>query len=94
MFGISAYAQAPFASLGENTVVVALTGVVATGAVGTVEVAKAFALTGVEATGAVGSVTVEITVAITGVSATGSVGTVVQSSSVELVFYPTQTLVL
>jgi hypothetical protein len=34
MFGISAYAQSPYAALGENVVVVALTGVAATGNVG------------------------------------------------------------
>jgi len=36
MFGISAFAEAPFASLAGQTVVVALTGVQASGAVGTV----------------------------------------------------------
>ena len=56
MFGISAFAQAPFAALGENVVIVALTGVSASGAVGSVEPAKSFALTGVSATGDVGTV--------------------------------------
>jgi hypothetical protein len=40
MFGISAYAQSPYAALGENVVVVALTGVAATGNVGTVVAGK------------------------------------------------------
>jgi hypothetical protein len=51
MFGISAYAQSPYAALGENVVVVALTGVAATGNVGTVLGGQT--LTGVAATGSV-----------------------------------------
>jgi hypothetical protein len=56
MFGISAYAQSPYAALGENVVVVALTGVAATGNVGSVAEVSAVALSGVSATGNVGTV--------------------------------------
>ena len=56
MFGIAAFAEAPFASLSGQTVVVALTGVQASGAVGTVTEVNSVALTGVVAAGAVGSV--------------------------------------
>ena len=61
MFGISAFAEAPFASLAGQTVVVAITGVEASGAVGTVGYMPfaTAALTGVEAVGAVGDVTEE-----------------------------------
>jgi hypothetical protein len=60
---------------------VSITGVEATGAVGTVSISALgnVSLTGVEATGAVGTVTVSaggISVPVTGVEATGAVGTV------------------
>ena len=78
MFGIAAFAEAPFASLSGQTVVVALTGVQASGAVGTVVSSQVFsaAITGVAATGAVGTVGANCTVALTGVQAAGQVGTV------------------
>ncbi len=74
MFGISAFAQAPFAALGENVTVVALSGVSASGSVGTVLGGQV--LTGVTASGVVGSVEGSSTVALSGVAASGSVGTV------------------
>lgn len=82
MFGISAFAEAPFASLAGQTIIVALTGVQASGAVGTVTEDSSVALTGVEAAGAVGTVTVgERALALTGVEAIGAVGTVIGISS-------------
>jgi hypothetical protein len=92
MFGISAFAAAPFASLSDVNVIVALTGVQATGATGTVAAPRSFALTGIQATGAVGTVQKELgivaygqvgtvsanrSVALTGVSGTGSTGTLI-----------------
>ena len=75
MFGISAFAEAPFASLAGQTVVVALTGVQASGAVGTVAVGdRSIDLTGVSATGEVGTAAPVIAVEISGVLAAGSVG--------------------
>ena len=59
--------------VGERTV--ALTGVGATGAVGTVSDTDADPLTGNAATGAVGTATPGTTIALTGVQATGQVGT-------------------
>ena len=82
MFGISAFAQAPFAALGENVVVVALTGVSASGNVGSVLSGQE--LTGVSASGAVGSVTGSSTVALSGVAASGFVGSVTAASTVAL----------
>ena len=85
MFGISAFAEAPFASLAGQTVVVAITGVQASGAVGTViyEIVTTAAITGVQASGAVGTVTYQLLVvaAITGVEASGAVGGVVETNS-------------
>ena len=58
MFGISAFSQSPFSALGESAAVsAALTGVSATGGVGSVTATTTVALTGVSATGNVGSVT-------------------------------------
>lgn len=78
MFGISAFAEAPFASLAGQTVVVALTGVQASGAVGTAAVAeRSFALTGVELYGDEGGVgEYGIGATIVHVEAYGYVGTV------------------
>jgi len=84
--GLSAY-QIAVANGFVGTVVqsrtVALTGVEATGAVGTVVFSAniTLAITGVQATGAVGSVTPSRTKALTGVAATGAVGTVVGSGT-------------
>jgi len=52
MFGISAFSENPFSALGP----LALTGVSATGAVGTVTYAITLALSGVQASGNVGTV--------------------------------------
>ena len=87
MFGTSAFSQTPFAALpaaSSADVTVALTGVVASGAVGTVSVNSdvTIALTGVVASGAVGTVSAaggNITVALSGVFATGNVGIVVNN---------------
>ena len=74
MFGISAYAQAPYASLGENTVVVALTGRSASGYVGTLTPSSTVALTGLLASGYVGTLTPTFSLSISGSSASGYVG--------------------
>ena len=57
MFGIASFAAAPYAALGEVVVVVALSGVAATGNVGTVTSDVTVALSGVSAEGNVGTVT-------------------------------------
>ena len=62
-------------SVGVGARTVALTGVQATGAVGTQTPSEDTALTGNAATGAVGTVTPSTTIALTGVQATGQVGT-------------------
>ena len=80
MFGISAFAEAPFASLATPSVVI-LTGVEASGAVGTLVYTRELALTGVEAAGAVGTITIGgITVALTGIQADGAVGDVTETN--------------
>ena len=76
MFGISAFSQAPFSSLGEASVVIALTGVSAAGSVGTVAETNNPTEQGNQATGSVGTVVPSRTVAINGVQAAGNVGTV------------------
>lgn len=80
MFGISAFAEAPFASLAGPSVVVvvAITGVEASGAVGTVVYGfvVSASITGVQADGAVGNVTETNTPTEDGVQAIGSVGTI------------------
>jgi hypothetical protein len=63
-------------SVGVGARTVALTGVQATGAVGTVAPSITIALTGVQATGQVGTEGESLTIALTGVEATGQVGTV------------------
>ena len=69
--------------VGERTV--ALTGVEATGAVGTVSESDADPLTGNAATGAVGTAGPVNTIALTGVQATGAVGTVSETDADPLV---------
>jgi hypothetical protein len=73
MFGISAFAETPFAS---EKVATFLSGVQAAGAVGAVLYEAARAITGVASAGAVGSVVLSRTVALTGVQAAGQVGNV------------------
>ena len=74
MFGISAFAETPFAS---EQVATFLSGVQAAGAVGTVAYEALRELTGVAATGAVGSITMGgRVVALTGVQAAGQAGNV------------------
>lgn len=81
MFGLSSFAEAPFASLAGQNNLISLTGVQANGAVGTVVFTKETAITGVAAAGAVGNVTPAISVALTGVVANGATGTVVATQS-------------
>ena len=65
-------------SVGAGARTVALTGVQATGAVGTVAPSLTIALTGVSATGSVGTVSHGgVSFALTGVEATGAVGNVI-----------------
>jgi hypothetical protein len=83
MFGITAFAQAPFASLAGPTVVVAITGVQASGAVGTVVYVKVTdaAITGVQAAGNAGTVAVGArSFALTGVESSSAVGTIASPS--------------
>ena len=76
MFGLDSLSSAAFADDAVDSTV-ALTGVTATGSVGSVSMgARTVALTGVTGTGSVGTVGASNTQAITGVTATGSVGTV------------------
>jgi len=67
-------------------ITLSLSGVAATGAVGTLGQTREMPLTGVSATGAVGSVIWQmvVNVALTGVSATGNVGSVAHVRSVSL----------
>ena len=78
MFGSSAFAETPFSALPSTDKSVSLTGVTASGVLGsiTTTVIVAVTITGVLATGTLGQETASQTVNITGVSATGSVGTV------------------
>jgi hypothetical protein len=81
MFGISAFAEAPFASLATPSVVI-LTGVQASGEVGTLVYTREATLTGVEAVGAVGTVTLaDRQIALTGVEAVGAVGDVTETNN-------------
>ena len=77
-FGFSTFSGAPFADLGSVSITVAVTGVEATGAVGTVVVYEneVVNVTGVSATGAIGTVTVtgKAVVSPTGVAGTGYIG--------------------
>jgi hypothetical protein len=86
MFGIYPFADAPFASLASTNKLIALTGVGASGNVGTVtNGGYSFALSGVGATGAVGTVSLGArTVALTGVFASGLLGTIQSSPSFAL----------
>ena len=71
MFGIASYSGAPYSSLGDLEIVVALTGVQATGNIGT---AAALAILGNEVNGAVGTVSVaERVIAISGVASSGTI---------------------
>ena len=72
-------------SVGAGARTVALTGVEATGAVGTVSESDADPLTGNAATGAVGTAGPVNTIALTGVQATGAVGTVSETDADPLV---------
>ena len=83
MFGISAFAEAPFASLAGQTVVVAITGVQASGAVGTIVYTPVvtLAITGVQASGAVGTVGFGKGFNISGVQASGAVGNVTETNN-------------
>lgn len=77
MFGSSAFAETPFSALPSTDRSVALTGVAASGALGSITstVIVAVTLTGVLATGTLGQEAVTQTVSITGVAAIGAVGT-------------------
>ena len=71
MFGIASYSGAPYSSLADLTILVALTGVQATGNVG-VE-APTQALSGVASSGAVGTVSVaNRLIALSGVASSGT----------------------
>jgi len=77
MFGISPFSGAPFSSLSGVTILVALTGVQASGNVGTVDYQEQWPQTGDVAVGTVGTVGVVISVALSGVSGAGNVGSAV-----------------
>jgi len=74
MFGITAFAEAPFASTGGKSGIAAASGVAAAGAVGTPSARSNPSTTGVLGNGAVGSVLNGITIALTGVEAFGFEG--------------------
>lgn len=78
MFGSSAFAETPFSALPSTDKSVALTGVTASGVLGsiTTTVIVTVTITGVLATGTLGQETASQTVNITGVAAQGSLGTV------------------
>jgi hypothetical protein len=77
MFGVSAFAEVPFATLAVQTILAALVGVQSSGEVGNVTETNSPTEDGVVATGSVGSVALGArTVALTGVQATGQLGTI------------------
>ena len=80
MLGFSPLADNSIAGFGNAPSDAAVTGVVGTGAVGSVTIAgfSDVTVTGVAATGAIGSVTVDtnINVSVTGIAATGAIGSV------------------
>jgi len=82
--GNESLAVATFQAKATADVTVALTGVSATGAVGTDAVLHDQAVTGVAATATVGTTAPSTTVAVTGNAATASVGSVTPSASVSL----------
>ena len=81
MLGIAPFAAAPFSATAGVTV--ALSGVVATTAIGDVLGGQLLG-PGVSATGSVGSVTVSSTPALTSVTTTGAAGNLVQGQEVQL----------
>ena len=85
MFGISAFSEAPFSSLRGTFVYVTLTGVSATGNVGTISsVVRTVPLTGVQASGFAGTMIYNESDVTTGDVATGLVGAVTSVISVAL----------
>ena len=81
LYGTGTYGTARY---GRVTPVVSISGVVGTGAIGTVEVKLDTTLTGVSATGIVNDVEEQPTENLESVSATGSVGTVTPSANSSL----------
>ena len=81
LYGTGTYGTARY---GRVTPVVSISGVVGTGAIGTVEVKLDTTLTGVSATGIVNDVEEQPTENLESVSATGSVGTVTPSADSSL----------
>jgi hypothetical protein len=69
-WGRLGYGDGPYGQPGPVTV----TGIAATGGVGSVVIETAYSVTGIAATGGVGSVVIEIGVPVTGIAATGGVG--------------------
>tara|TARA_R110000744_G_scaffold118862_1_gene221870 strand:+ start:1037 stop:1351 length:315 start_codon:yes stop_codon:yes gene_type:complete len=71
-----------FAPLADNSIAgfdtlnIAVTGIAATGAVGTIGIISNVAVTGVAGTAAVGTVSVNAEISVTGLAATGLVGSV------------------
>ena len=81
LYGTGTYGTARY---GRVTPVVSISGVVGTGAIGTVEVKLDTTLTGVSATGIVNDVEEQPTENLESVSATGSIGTVTPKAEVSL----------
>lgn len=81
MYGFTTYAQAPYSSTGAPPS--ALSGVLATGAVGNVALGISVSLTGNSASGAIGNVSIGASVPLVGVSASGAVGS---ANSANVVF--------
>jgi hypothetical protein len=76
MFGISAFAETPFASLAGYTLSISITGVQADGAVGSVTEVSSAGLNGAQAAGEVGSVVFGKDVTLDGAAAFGQTGSV------------------
>jgi hypothetical protein len=74
MFGISAFAETPFASLAGYTLSISITGVQADGAVGSVTEISSVGLNGAQAEGEVGSVVIGKEAALDGAAASGQTG--------------------
>jgi len=76
MLGFAPLADNSIAGFGNLFTSVPVTGVAATGAVGSVSIFSEVSVTGIAATSAIGTVGVNAEIAVTGIAATGLVGSV------------------
>jgi hypothetical protein len=84
MFGISSFAAAPFASLASQNSLIALNGVQASGAVGSMVPSVTFELSGNLSYGEPGGVSEEPNITIAGVYAIGEIGSVIFTKEIAI----------